>query len=79
MHSGSGNVPKDLKDAKNPMFKVGSKARIHADHMEGMDGAEATVVGAYDTTVYAVSYTPTIGGERVTNHQWLTEDELSSN
>src|SRR5688572_17863997 len=61
-HSSSGDIPKDLKAAENPAFKVGSEAIVKADHMEGMQGATATIAGAFDTTVYAVSYTPTTGG-----------------
>ena len=76
--SGSGEVPEGLKIAENPTYKVGSKAMIESDHMEGMKGAEATIVGAYDTTVYTISYTPKTGGERVENHKWVTESELSS-
>jgi hypothetical protein len=75
-HSSTGEVPKDLKEAENPTFKVGSHAIIHADHMEGMDGAEATIVGAYDTTVYTISYTPTTGGDKVTNHKWIIHEEI---
>lgn len=75
-HSGSGEIPEGLQDAENPTFEVGSQAIIHADHMKGMDGAEATIVGAYDTTVYAISYTPTNGGEKVTNHQWIIHEEI---
>jgi hypothetical protein len=74
--SSSGEVPEGLKEAKNPTYPVGSKAIIQSDHMEGMKGAEATIVGAYDTTVYAISYTPTTGGERVTNHKWVIHEEL---
>lgn len=70
-HSSSGEIPKGLKEAKNPTYKVGSEVIIKSDHMEGMNGAEATVVGAYDTTVYTVSYTPTTGGKKVTNHKWV--------
>jgi hypothetical protein len=44
--------------------------------MDGMKDAPATVVGAYDTTVYQVDYTPTTGGERVTNHKWVVQEEL---
>lgn len=77
-HSSSGEVPKDLKKAENPTYKVGSKAIIKADHMEGMNGAEATIVGAYDTTAYAVSYTPTTGGEKVTNHKWVIQEEIKN-
>ncbi|MDR7001332.1 YdhK family protein [Neobacillus niacini] len=77
-HSGSGEVPKGLKEAQNPKFKVGSKAIIHADHMEGMKGAEATIVGAYDTTVYSISYDPTTGRKRVTNHKWIIHEEIKN-
>jgi hypothetical protein len=75
-HSGSGEVPAGLKEAKNPTYKVGSQAVIQADHMPGMKGATATIVGAYDTTAYVVSYTPTTGGERVTNHKWVIQQEI---
>lgn len=75
-HSGSGEVPEGLKEAENPTFPVGSKAIITSDHMAGMKGAEATIVGAYDTTVYTVSFTPTTGGNPVTNHKWVIHEEL---
>jgi hypothetical protein len=75
-HSGSGEVPEDLAVAENPTYKVGSKAILETDHMEGMKGAEATIVGAFDTTAYAVSYTPTTGGEKVENHKWVIQEEI---
>lgn len=75
-HSSSGEVPKDLKEAKNPTYKVGSQVVLETDHMKGMDGAKATIVGAYDTTAYAISYTPTTGGERVENHKWVVQEEI---
>jgi len=78
MKSGSAEIPKGLKVAENPTFKVGSKAVIKADHMEGMNGAEATIVGAYDTTVYAVTYTPTTGGPEVKNHKWVIQEEIKN-
>lgn len=74
--SSSGEFPEGLKAAENPTYKVGTKAIIESDHMEGMKGAEATIVGAYDTTAYAVSYTPTTGGERVENHKWVIHEDL---
>ncbi len=76
-HSGSGEVPEGLKEAENPKYKVGSKAIITHGHMEGMKGAEATIAGAYDTTVYSISYTPTTGGERVENHKWVVHEEIT--
>ncbi|MBB3111800.1 hypothetical protein FHS18_003868 [Paenibacillus phyllosphaerae] len=75
-HSGTGEVPEGLKVEANPTYKVGEEVVIHAEHMPGMDGAKATVVGAYDTTVYSVSYTPTTGGEKVTNHKWVIHEEI---
>ena len=78
MQSGSGEVPKGLKVTQNPIFKVGSKAVMKADHMEGMNGAEATIVGAYDTTAYAVTYTPTTRGPEVKNHKWVIQEEIKN-
>lgn len=66
-HSSSSEVPKGLKEAENPAYAVGSQAFIQADHMPGMKGAVATIVGAFDTTAYAVSYTP--------NNRWTTRKE----
>ena len=75
-HSGSGEVPENLKESENPTYEVGSKAIIQDGHMEGMKGAEATIVGAYDTTAYTISYTPSTGGERVENHKWVIHEEI---
>lgn len=75
-HSSSGDVPEGLMEAENPTFPIGSKAIIQADHMTGMKGAEATIVGAYNTIVYTVSYKPTTGGAPVTNHKWVIQEEL---
>ena len=74
--SGSAEVPDDLKVAKNPKYEVGDQVIIEAGHMKGMKGAEATVVGAFDTTAYAISYTPKTGGERVENHKWVIQEEI---
>lgn len=77
-HSSSGEVPEGLKEAKNPTYKIGDKAILKTEHMEGMNGAEATIVGAYETTAYVISYTPTTGGERVTNHKWIIQEEIEN-
>ncbi|ADC50652.1 hypothetical protein BpOF4_13005 [Alkalihalophilus pseudofirmus OF4] len=75
-HSSSGEVPEGLEEADNPTYEVGSHAMITDGHMAGMEGAEATIVGAYDTMVYAVSYDPTDGGPREENHKWVIHEEL---
>lgn len=77
-HSSSGQVPNGLSEAENPKYEVGSQAILSAGHMPGMEGAEATIVGAYETTVYAVSYTPESGGDPVKNHKWVIHEELEN-
>lgn len=77
-HSSTGEVPANLEIEENPTFEVGSLATIEADHMPGMDGAEATIVGAYDTVAYSVTFTPTTGGEPVEDHQWIVHEELEN-
>ena len=71
-----GPVPAGMTVAADPQFPVGSRVTLTADHMEGMDGAPATVVGAYTTYTYAVDYTPTTGGEPVTDHRWVVQEEI---
>ncbi|KOY81722.1 YdhK family protein [Lysinibacillus macroides] len=75
-HSSSGEVPVTLKNAENPKFPVGSIAILTDGHMEGMKGAEATIVGAYDTTAYIISYTAASDGRRVEKHKWVIHEEL---
>ncbi|SOC11570.1 uncharacterized protein DUF1541 [Ureibacillus xyleni] len=75
-HSGSGEIPEGLETAENPTYPIGSEAVMTTDHMEGMSGAVATVVGVFETTVYAVSYTPVGGGDPVTNHKWVIHEEI---
>nr|WP_245583023.1 YdhK family protein [Paenibacillus daejeonensis] len=76
-HSSSGDLPEGLQTAAAPRYPAGSRAIIRADHMPGMDGAEATIVGAYETIVYIVSYSPQSGGEPVTGHQWVIHEEIA--
>lgn len=79
-HAGhaEGQLPEGLKEAENPKFPVGSTAVINASHTDGMEGAVATIKGAYETTVYSVSYTPTNGDPFEENHKWFVEGEISA-
>ncbi|WP_163528768.1 YdhK family protein [Halobacillus ihumii] len=77
-HSSSGEVPEGLEKAEDPTFEVGSQAVIEKGHMKGMQGAEATIEGAFNTTAYVVSYTPTTGGERVEDHKWVIHEEIKN-
>lgn len=77
VHDESGEIPEGLEEAQNPMYEVGESVILQDDHMPGMDGAEATIVGAFDTTVYEVSFDPTNGAEREENHRWVIHEELA--
>lgn len=76
VHDDSGEIPEGLMEAENPTYKLGDTVIMQAGHMEGMEGAEATIVGAFDTTAYEVSYDPTNGDPRVENHQWVIQEEI---
>ncbi|KAF1302702.1 YdhK family protein [Enterococcus saccharolyticus] len=78
MHHHSGEVPEGMKEASNPKYPVGTAVTLKEGHMPGMENAKATVVGAYDTTIYAVTYTPTTGGDEVKNHKWVVQEELEN-
>lgn len=75
-HAGH-QIPEGLKEAEDPKYPIGSKAIVNASHTDGMEGAVATIKGAYDTTVYSVSYTPTNGDPFEENHKWFVEGELA--
>lgn len=74
--SDGGPVPEGMTEATDPEYPAGTEVILTADHMEGMDGATATVVGAYDTYTYAIDFTPTTGGDPITDHRWVVQEEL---
>lgn len=76
VHDESGKIPQGLQKAENPTYKVGDTVEILTDHMEGMKGAQATIVGAFDTIAYEVSYDPKNGGPREGNHKWVVQEEI---
>ena len=77
MHAMDGGpAPEGIAAAEKPTYPVGTQVTLTTDHMEGMRGAPATVVGAYKTVAYAVNYTPTDGGPEVINHKWVVQEEL---
>ncbi|QYH20395.1 YdhK family protein [Corynebacterium aquatimens] len=71
-----GPAPEGIEEAADPKFPVGTEVILTADHMPGMEGAPATISGAFKTYTYAVTYTPTDGGEPVVNHKWVVQEEL---
>lgn len=76
VHDDSGEIPEGLIVAENPTYKVGDSVIMQAGHMEGMEDAEALIVGAFDTIAYEVSYDPTNGDTRVENHKWVIHEEI---
>ncbi|WP_246815866.1 YdhK family protein [Corynebacterium sp. HMSC28B08] len=75
--SDGGPVPAGMKEATDPQFHVGQAVTLKAEHMSDMNGAKATIVGAYKTHTYAVNYTPVGGGDRVMGHKWVVQEELA--
>lgn len=73
-----GPAPEGMVAATDAKFPVGSKVKVLADHMPGMKGAEAEVVGVFNTTTYSVSYTPTDGSAPVQDHRWVVQEELEN-
>ncbi|MBO1914710.1 DUF1541 domain-containing protein, partial [Microvirga sp. 3-52] len=69
-------IQEEIKDADDKILEQGTEVTIEADHMKGMEGATAEIDSDEKTTVYMIDYTPTTGGEKVTNHKWVTESEL---
>lgn len=71
-----GPAPAGIVEAADPTYPAGTEVILEADHMPGMKGAPATISGAFDTTAYSVSYTPTDGGAPVSDHRWVVHEEL---
>src|SRR5699024_11788023 len=65
-----------IQEATDPRYAVGEAVILNTDSRTGMDGAEATTSGAFDTTTDSVSYTPTDGSDPVTDHKWVVHEEL---
>lgn len=66
-HTGSKKVH-GLKKAEQPKYKAGTKVKLTADHMKGMKDANATIVNAYDSKLYAVDYKSTSDKKMVKDH-----------
>lgn len=75
-HSTDGSIPDGLQEEQDSTFAVGDTALITDAHMEGMEGVEAEIVGAFATTAYTVTFTPTTGGDPVEDHKWVIHEEL---
>lgn len=70
-------IHEELEGVGKESLKPGAEVTLHANHMEGMMGATATIDSVEETTVYMVDFTSATG-EKVTNHKWVTESEVSA-
>jgi len=71
-------APESMVAAEDPMYPVGSQALIADAHMEIMNGAIATISGAYDTTLYTVTFTPEDSNQPIEDHKWVVEEEVET-
>lgn len=78
-HDTSGKLPEGIKTAQHPKYPLDTKVILDSDHMQDMIGAEATVVGVFDTHSYAVTYTDTDSGMVMENHRWVIQEETKKN
>ncbi|MBF2753595.1 MULTISPECIES: DUF1541 domain-containing protein [Bacillales] len=76
-HKSESKAPDDMKPTNDSKYKKGDEVTITSGHMPGMKNADATVKGAYETYAYVVSYTPTNGDEKVSNHKWVVNEEVA--
>src|SRR5699024_10965560 len=75
-HNRNEAEPIDMSDAKDPKFPVGSQALITSDRMEMMENTVATIKGAYDTTLYQVTFTPEGMDEPMKDDKWIVTEEI---
>lgn len=71
-------IHEEIEEAQEDPLEPGTEVTLNARHMEGMEGATATIDQAEETTIYMIDFLPTDGDEIIRNHQWVTEDELIS-
>ncbi len=69
-----GPAPGGIVDASDPTYPVGTKVVLTANHMAGMEGAEATIESSTEETVYMVDVEA--NGMKMTNHKWVVESEV---
>lgn len=77
-HNRHEEEPENMQEAENPEFPVGDNVKVTDAHMEMMDGVTATISGAYDTTLYQVTFTPEDSDEAIEDHKWVVKEEMSS-
>jgi hypothetical protein len=68
-------VHEEFVNVGSEILQPGTKVSTIAEHMKGMKDAVHKIEFSKTTTVYMVDFIAT-NGKKVTNHKWVTEDEL---
>lgn len=68
-------VHEEIVDARETPYEKGEVVFTTAQHMKGMNDTEHTIDFSVKTIVYMVDFVST-DGQKVTNHKWVTEEEL---
>ncbi|ART79015.1 YdhK family protein [Oceanisphaera avium] len=66
----------DYTVAENPTFPIGTTVIIKSEHNKGMKDAKATIVGAYETVAYSVTYKPSNGEPEISDSKWIVDEEI---
>src|SRR5699024_11283131 len=69
-------IHEELAGVNEDSLEPGDKAVIEADHMEGMEGATATIESERNNTVYMIYLKPTDGGHNFYNHKCYDENDM---
>ncbi|MDN6639834.1 MAG: YdhK family protein [Tetragenococcus sp.] len=77
-HNRNEEEPENMQDAEDPQYSVGDEVEITDAHMDIMEGVTATISGAYDTTLYQVTFTPEDSDEPLEDHKWVVDEEIES-
>lgn len=71
-------IHEEIADHGTEPYKPGDTVTLLPGHISGMggEGVHAQIVQALPGVAYMVDFIPLDGSEPVTNHQWVSEDEL---
>ena len=69
-------INEEIIDENDVAFEVGDIVRTKAAHKKGLQGIDLTIASVRPTTAYVVDYVDTDTNKKVSNYQWVLEDEL---
>src|SRR5699024_10953758 len=75
-HNRHETEPENMTDAQDPKYAVGDQVKVVDAHMDLMKGVTATIKGAYDTTLYQVTFTPKNSDMTMKEHKLVVSEEI---